>query len=134
MISALFAFALVFGCRLWKEAWSFAAHTTVSKVRVKITKRKHPIYKTCTRVPLFCFDLGLLPSPLRIPAMFSFRIAGPRRDFSSSPPSGSIILYVQTITDHTIKIKVKRNPDQQDKIPNLTFRIQDFQNAFGTGK
>ena len=33
-----------------------------------------------------------------------------------------------------MKIRVNKNPDQQDKIPKPTFQIQDFQNAFGAGK
>ena len=66
------------------------------------------------------------PSPLRILAMLSFRMAGPGRDLFY-PPSGFIILYVLNgvIKDPAIKTRVKKDPDQRDKIPNPTF---------GTGK
>ena len=51
------------------------------------------------------------PSPLRILAMLSFRMAGPGRDLFY-PPSGFIILYVLNgvIKDPAIKTKVKKIP------------------------
>ena len=51
--------------------------------------------------------------------MFLFRMAGPGRDLFY-PPSGFIILYVLNgvIKDPAIKTKVKKDPGQQNKIPN----------------
>ena len=52
------------------------------------------------------------------------------------PPSGSIILYVckRVIKDPATKTRVKKDPGQQNKIPNPKVQIRDFHNTFGTGK
>ena len=62
-----------------------------------------------------------------------FRMAVSGRDIFH-PISGSIYVCNQVIKDHAIKNKVKKDPDQKNKIPNPDFKMREFHNTFGTEK